>query len=151
MKDLKGNAVREVAVSYRAGETGFQIKESGDAHRVARMCFDENRIGYVEDFKILLLNRKHDVLGWADISRGGVAGTVVDAKVVFQHALVANASALILLHNHPSGNLQPSQADIALTVKLKKGGELLDIKVLDHLILVPNEGEYFSFADENLM
>jgi len=151
MKDLKGNAVREVTASYRAGETGFQITKSGDAHRVARMCFDENRIGYVEEFKILLLNKKHDVLGWADISRGGVAGTVVDAKVVFQHALVANASALVLLHNHPSGNLQPSQADIALTKKLKHGGELLDIQVLDHLILVPIEDEYFSFADENLM
>jgi DNA repair protein RadC len=84
------------------------------------------------------------------VSQGGLAGTVVDPKVVFAAALKARASSLILAHNHPSGNLKPSQADTDLTNKIKQGGELLDIAILDHLILSP-EGGYFSFADEGLM
>lgn len=83
----------------------------------------------------MLLNRMNKVLGIYLISVGGFAGTVCDPKVVFQAALKTNASSIILAHNHPSGNLKPSDADLQLTEKLKKGGKLLDIAVLDHLIL----------------
>jgi DNA repair protein RadC len=102
-----------------------------------------------EEFWVLLLNRNHQVLRKLSISRGGVSGTVVDPKLVFKHALSQLASALIVAHNHPSGHLKPSKADISLTEKLRDGGKLLEIPVLDHLILT-NEG-YLSFADENLL
>lgn len=102
-----------------------------------------------EEFWILLLNRANRVISREQISLGGVAGTVVDAKIIFRKAIEGMASSLILVHNHPSGNLQPSQQDIELTKKLKKAGETLDIAVLDHLIIASNN--YFSFADEHLI
>ncbi len=102
-----------------------------------------------EEFWILLLNRANRVIGREQISLGGVAGTVVDAKIVFRKAIEGMASSLILVHNHPSGNLQPSRQDIDLTRKLKKAGATLDIAVLDHLIIA--DSGYLSFADEGLM
>lgn len=99
-----------------------------------------------EEFWILLLNRSNLVIGRERISTGGVAGTVVDAKLIFKTALQALAPAIILCHNHPSGNLRPSQADIDITTKLRKGGESIDVTVLDHLIV--SERGYYSFADE---
>jgi DNA repair protein RadC len=123
-----------------------QIRSSRDAWQlIAPILMDLSH----EEFWILLLNRASRVIGREQISLGGVAGTVVDAKIVFRKAIESMASSLILVHNHPSGNLQPSQQDISLTQKLKKAGETLDIAVLDHLIIT--ERGYFSFADENKM
>jgi DNA repair protein RadC len=102
-----------------------------------------------EEFWILLLNRANRVIGRERVSIGGVAGTVVDAKMVFQKALQQLASSIILAHNHPSGNLRPSQADLDLTKKLKAAGKVMDIQVLDHLII--SEAGYTSLADDNLM
>ena len=102
-----------------------------------------------EEFWILLLNRANHVLGRQRISAGGVAGTVVDAKMVFKPAIELLASSIILIHNHPSGNLRPSQQDIDLTRKLKRAGEALDITVFDHLI-VARTG-FTSFMDEGIM
>jgi DNA repair protein RadC len=102
-----------------------------------------------EEFWIVLLNRANRVIGKVKISSGGVSGTVVDAKIVFRKALEERATSIILCHNHPSGNLRPSQADIDLTKKLKNAGQNLDISVLDHLII--SEKGYFSFADEGLL
>ena len=99
-----------------------------------------------EVFKIILLNRANRVLKVEMISVGGVSGTVVDPKVIFKKALGVQASSIILAHNHPSGNLKPSQADLSVTKRLVKAGESLDIKVIDHLIVA--EGGYYSFADE---
>ena len=100
-----------------------------------------------EEFWILLLNRANKVISKEQISAGGVSGTVVDAKIIFRKTLeTAPASSIILCHNHPSGNIRPSQADIDITQKLKKAGETLDISVLDHLII--GENGYYSFADE---
>ena len=100
----------------------------------------------IEEFMILCLNRANKILGWAKISQGGLSGTVADPKVIFQIALKANASCIILAHNHPSGNIKPSDADIKLTQKIKNAGEMLDLPVIDHIIL-SDEG-YYSFADE---
>ena len=100
-----------------------------------------------EEFWILLLNRANKLIDSIQISIGGVAGTVVDAKMVFQKALQHLASSIILAHNHPSGNLRPSQADIDLTKKLKQAGQHLDIQVLDHLIIT--HSAYTSMADEH--
>ena len=102
-----------------------------------------------EQFWILMLNRANRVIKKCMISQGGVAGTVADPKIIFKLALEELASGVILAHNHPSGNLTASQADIDLTKKLKDAGRLLDIQVLDHLIVAGQK--YFSFADEGLI
>lgn len=102
-----------------------------------------------EEFWILLLNHANRKMSVEQISEGGQAGTVVDPKKVFKLALEQNAAGIILCHNHPSGNLNPSQADKDLTDKLVKAGKFLDIKVLDHLIIA--DENYFSFADQGLM
>lgn len=106
-------------------------------------------IDYKEVFYIILLNNSNEVLGISKISEGGITGTVVDVRLVFQIALKSHAVGMILAHNHPSGTLKPSQADISLTKKLKNAGEILDVKVLDHLIITTEN--YFSFADENIL
>ena len=102
-----------------------------------------------EEFWILQLNRANHVIGRARISAGGVSGTVVDSKMVFKPAIEVLATSIILVHNHPSGNLKPSQADIELTRKLKEAGKHLDIAVLDHIIVAYSG--FYSFADENIM
>lgn len=101
-----------------------------------------------EEFWVIFLNRANQVIGKQNVSKGGVSGTVVDPKVVFKMAVQFPASAIILAHNHPSGNLKPSQADHQLTRKLKDAGRSLDIPVLDHLII--GDREYFSFVDEQV-
>lgn len=102
-----------------------------------------------EEFWVLLLNRANQVIRPLQISAGGVSGTVADPKLIFKAAVEHLASSLILAHNHPSGNLQPSQADRDLTKKLRGAGQLLDTPVLDHLILADHR--YLSFADEGIL
>ncbi|MFT6829074.1 MAG: DNA repair protein RadC [Roseivirga sp.] len=103
----------------------------------------------IEQFWIISLKRNNVVIQKRIISTGGISGTVADPKVIFNKALEDLASGIILVHNHPSGNLKPSQADIKLTEKLKNAGLLLDIPVLDHLIFT--DDGYFSFADESML
>ncbi|AFL81365.1 DNA repair protein radc [Aequorivita sublithincola DSM 14238] len=102
-----------------------------------------------EEFWILYLNNSNKIIKSAQLSKGGITGTVVDVRLAFKEALQLGAVGIILAHNHPSGTLKPSQADIQLTKKLKIAGDSLDIKVLDHLIIT--EKAYFSFADENML
>src|SRR5690554_1671348 len=102
-----------------------------------------------EEFWILYLNNSNKVIRNGQISKGGITSTLVDLRLVFKEALQIGAVGIILAHNHPSGTLKPSQADIHLTKKLKMAGDSLDIKVLDHLIVT--EKAYFSFADENML
>lgn len=102
-----------------------------------------------EEFWVILLNRANRVIKKYQISQGGVTGTVADPKIIFKAALEELASGVILAHNHPSGNLTASQADVDLTKKLAAGGRLLEIQVLDHLIIAGQK--YFSFADEGLI
>jgi DNA repair protein RadC len=102
-----------------------------------------------EEFWILVLNRANRVIRKHQISQGGVAGTIADPKIIFKLALDALGSSIILAHNHPSGNLTASQADIDLTKKLREAGKLLEIQVLDHVIVAGQK--YFSFADEGMI
>lgn len=102
-----------------------------------------------EEFHVLLLNRSNAVIRKEFVSRGGVSGTVVDPKIIFKIALDNLASSIILCHNHPSGNLRPSEQDISLTKKIKEAGLLLEMPILDHLIIT--DTGYFSFADEGMM
>lgn len=102
-----------------------------------------------EEFWLLMLNKASEVFSRERLSTGGMAGTVVDVKILFKTALESRAAAVIAIHNHPSGSLQPSQADIDLTRRLRKAGELLELPLLDHLIV--SERGYFSFADEGML
>jgi len=126
-----------------------KVNGSKDAYNVLLENWDDSKIEFVEQFKVLLLNRANKVLGVFEVSSGSSTGTVADPKLIFAAAIKANACGVILAHNHPSGNLQPSQADIDLTKKVKDGGKLLEIQVVDHLIIT-SEG-YYSFANEGLV
>ena len=138
-----------VKLSYVRENTGIkprQISCSREAYEYLLSLYDPGQIGHIEVFYMLLLNRNNFILGAHLVSVGGVAGTVVDPKIIFQTALLANASGIVLCHNHPSGNLKPSQQDADITKKLKHAGSFLDIAVNDHIIISP-EGDYYSFAD----
>jgi DNA repair protein RadC len=102
-----------------------------------------------EEFWVIMVNRANRVLKKQQISQGGVTGTVADPKLIFKTALQELASGIVLAHNHPSGNLTASKVDLDLTKKLKEGGKLLDIQVLDHIIIAGTR--YFSFADEGIL
>ena len=104
---------------------------------------------HVEFFYVLCLNRANQILGFNQISKGGFTGTIVDVRVIFQIALKACACSIICIHNHPSGSLNPSDADIQVNQKIKQAGEMLDIRLTDSLIITPEK--YFSFADEGIM
>lgn len=145
-------SVAEVTVTYRPNYKASErpkISKSQDIHLILKESWNEGKIELIEEFKMILLNRSNRVLGLFTVSIGGVSGTVADPKVIFSTALKGNASSIILAHNHPSGSLQPSQADVSLTQKLCSAGLLLDIAVLDHLILTSED--YFSFADNGMM
>ena len=154
MKQLKTACfpVQEVQIVYRpkfkASERP-QVSTSQEVHCILFNNWDLDKIELQEQFKILLLNRANRVIGIYEVSSGGMSGTVADPKLIFSTALKAGASSIILSHNHPSGNLKPSQADIALTQKIIKAGSFLDIAVLDHVIIT-SEG-YFSFQDEGII
>lgn len=144
--------VAEIQLSYKTKVKPSQrpqIRSSKDAYNVLLENWDEDKLEFIEQFKIILMNRGNRILGIFEVSTGGVGATVVDPKVIFAAAIKANSTSIILAHNHPSGQLKPSQADIKLTKKLTEGGQFLEIPVLDHII-VTGEG-YYSFADEGLL
>ena len=123
-----------------------RISSSRDAYNVIAAILSDL---HHEEFWLLLLNRANEVFARERLSIGGTSGTVVDLKLVLKTALDARASGFIAIHNHPSGNLEPSRADIELTEKLKQGGRILDLPMLDHLII--SERGYYSFADEGMI
>ncbi len=123
-----------------------KITSSQDAYN---LLYAELSDKYHEEFWILLLDRANKVIRKVNISEGGLAGTVADPKKIFQLALEQHASSIILAHNHPSNNLQPSDNDIQLTKKIVAGGKSLDISILDHLII--GNDKFYSFADEGMM
>lgn len=146
------NNVAEVELVYRnkvKASLRPVVKSSKDAYRLLLESWDKNKLEFIEQFRLLLLNRSGKVLGLLDVSTGGICGTVADPRVVFAAALKANAAAVILSHNHPSGNTKPSREDEKLTDKMKEAGKLLDITVHDHIIVAAEE--YYSFADEGLL
>ena len=150
--DLQNTKVAEVQLSYKTTVKASerpQINTSDDVYRVLKENWNYEIIEFIKEFKVLLLNRANRVIGIVPISVGGTAGTIADPKVIFVSALKCNASSIVLCHNHPSGNLKPSQADIELTKKLKNAGQFLDLPILEHIILTKES--YLSFADEGLM
>jgi len=143
------NLIGEVELNYKPKEKATtKVTRSQDAADYLRQVWSQ-QMEYREEFMILLLNRANKILGWVKISAGGTTGTIADPKMIFQAALLANAAAIVLCHNHPSDNLQPSEGDRQITKKLVEAGRLLDISVIDHVILTENS--FFSFADEGLI
>lgn len=122
------------------------LQTSLDVAEILRKCYNQDTFFMQEQFIVLMLNQSNKLIGFYPLSRGGLTSTVVDVRLIFSTAINSFATSIIISHNHPSGNRNPSKHDIVLTKKIKEAGELLDIKLLDHLILT-NES-YFSFADE---
>jgi len=119
-------------------------KDAADAFRAIWPAYDHIEFSYM-----LMMNRQNHILGYHQLSKGGMTGAVVDVRVVFQVALKACATSLILAHNHPSGNLDTSDADRKITRQIKEAGLILDIPLLDHLIMTTDS--YLSMADEGLI
>ena len=144
MKKYK-NTISEYSLKYTKSEIQkTKITTSESASNVIRKFYFDD-INIYESFFILLLNRANNTTGFAKISQGGTAGTVVDIKIIAKYAVESLSSAVIICHNHPSGNIKPSEADINITKKIKDALLLLDISLTDHIIL--SENNYYSFAD----
>jgi DNA repair protein RadC len=139
----------EIKVTYKSRNTEKpKITSSLDVYSQALQIYDSTELELREKFYVLFLNRANHVLGFHCHSVGGIAGTVVDIRLIMSLALKVVASAIILIHNHPSGNLKPSEQDREITQRLKDAGKLLDITVFDHVIITGKLGDYYSFADE---
>jgi DNA repair protein RadC len=126
-----------------------KVTNSKDAYEFLKKAFDRRLLQLQESFVVLYLDRANQISGYYKHSVGGIAGTVADPRIIFATAIASASSGLILSHNHPSGNLTPRQADIEITRKIKEGGKLLEIQLLDHVIVTKTG--YYSFADEGLI
>lgn len=126
-----------------------RITTSYEAFEALKLFWNMDTIYLFEEFYVLYLDRKNGVIGYRNMNRGSNCGTVVDTKLIFSIALKISASSFILSHNHPSGNMKPSNCDMTLTKKIKNGAETLDLKMLDHLIVTPET--FYSFADEGII
>jgi DNA repair protein RadC len=155
LKKVKGIGEAKAITIAAALELGRRRKDE-DAKQIEIVKTSREVFNYFEplladlpheEFWILLLARNRKVIARVKISEGGVAGTVVDTKIIFKHAIENLASYIVLCHNHPSGNLQPSTADIQITKNLKNAAKLLDIDIVDHIIIGNNK--YYSFADND--
>ena len=142
--------ISEIEIIYKPQKYSVGVvANSIQAEAVFRNFWNADTIEYFEEFKVMYLDRMRHVLGIYSHSQGGLAGTMCDVRMIFQGALKANAHFIILAHNHPSGNLEPSEGDKELTRKLKEAGKLLEIPVTDHLILT--DYSYLSFADNGYL
>ncbi|CAA9200974.1 JAB domain-containing protein [Flavobacterium collinsii] len=146
------NQVAEIQLIYKtkvkASDRPY-ISSSKTVYQLALQFWNPDTIEFFEEFKILLLNQSNKVLGMYEVSSGGIAGTSVDLRLIFAAALKANAVSLIMIHNHPSGQVKPSEADKQITRKVREAGGILNITLLDHLIITPET--YYSFVDEGAL
>jgi DNA repair protein RadC len=143
--------VAEIEISYRPAISNKPIiKSSLDAYNIVATFFPSSKIALQEKFVAMYLNRANRVLGVYELSNGGISGTVVDIRLLLSVALKTAASGIILCHNHPSGNLQPSTQDEEITKKIIAASKLLDITILDHMIVSP-ENSFYSFAEEGVL
>lgn len=140
--------IPQIRLSYVADVSSMvqTVNTSSLCADLFRATFEEGEMDYREWFKVMYLSRSMKPLGIHTISMGGTTATLVDVKIIFTGALLANAQTIVLCHNHPSGNLSPSSQDDSLTRKLVEAGKLLDLKVTDHIIL--SSKGYYSYCDE---
>jgi DNA repair protein RadC len=143
--------VPEIKIRYNKSRKGFlgKVANSKDSFEFLKKVFDKRTLQLQESFVVVYLNRANQILGYYKHSIGGITGTVADPRIIFATAIASASSGIILSHNHPSGNLTASQADIEITRKIKEGGKLLEVQLLDHLIVTKTG--YFSFADQGLI
>lgn len=144
--------VGEVTLGYKRRKSIIahkRILSSVDSANIFRQLYKPNTIEYKEYFYILLLNNNNDVLYYSIISEGNITESLVDVRIIMQAALLVNATQIILCHNHPSGNLIPSIQDRQITDKIIQAGNIMNIRVLDHIILTVND--YYSFNDNGFM
>lgn len=142
--------VSEITVSYRnSNPERIKISNSRDLFNLVSQHWDMGLIEYQEEVKVFLLNKANIVLGIYEASKGGITSSIVDFRIILGIALKCNAVQLVLIHNHPSGNLKPSDADISITKKLKQACGLLELTLLDHLIV--REDGYYSFSDSGMI
>jgi DNA repair protein RadC len=145
--------VNEISISYTQkikNDIRVNIKTSEAAATYLRKIWNPDTLNIHETFMVIMLNNANYVNGFYTLSTGGINSTCVDIRILYAIVLKSLSTSIILAHNHPSGNLNPSEADKKLTQKVVKAGNLFDIKTLDHIILSP-ENKYFSFADESLL
>lgn len=145
--------INELQLSYSVQQRVFDepaLTTSFKAHEYVKQAYDPNNISFKEEFVAVALNKANKPLGVIRMSNGGIDATIVDVRILMAALLKSLATAVILCHNHPSGKLKPSDADIRLTNKIKEACSYFDIKLLDHIILSPT-GNYFSFADEGIL
>lgn len=150
MIEYKTNIPKYSLVKEPTDIKKVKINCSRDLANYARQ-FYKTDIEIYESFFLVLLNRANNTTGYVKISQGGTAGTVVDLKILAYYAIKSISSAIALVHNHPSGETKPSNQDRDITKKIVSGLKLLDVTVLDHIIIGPDEKKYFSFADEGLL
>ena len=142
--------VSEIKISYsNRNNIKVKVTNSQMIYNLIMNHWNLDIIEYQEEVKIILLNRANIVLGIYEMSKGGISGTVVDVRIILGVALKCNASSIIMVHNHPSGKLTPSDTDKSITKRLKEACSLLDLSLLDHLIIT-KEG-YYSFTDEGVL
>ena len=142
--------VAEIQVSYKPNKVfKFKIEDSKKSFELILQKWEQDRIEMQEEVKVLLLNRNNKVLGIYALAKGGITSCVVDVRIILAVALKALATGIILVHNHPSGNLNPSTDDKKITEQLNSSCKLMGITLLDHLIITKDD--YFSFADEGLL
>lgn len=147
---MKFNIVNEIKLSYsRKGNCERSIASSRDAMEIFREHFDADELDYRESFFALYLNQANKVLGIKKISESGISSTLVDVRIVLQAALLCNASGIIVAHNHPSGNLNPSSSDIKMTTQIKEACKVMNMTLLDHVILTSDS--HYSFADDGMI
>ena len=148
---MKPEVISEIEISYKPKRSNHPVvKSSNDAYNYLKQFYPEETIALVEQFTVAFLNRANRIIGISVVSKGGLTGTVADPRLIMATALKAAATGIILCHNHPSGNLQASVADVEITKNIESACKFLDIKLLDHLIISPN-GDYYSFTDEGIL
>jgi DNA repair protein RadC len=144
----------ELTVSYRVTPDWYSLptlSSSEDSYKAVYPHFPPNTIALQEHFIVCFLNRANKMVGVYHTSSGGITHTVADPRIILGVALKTTASIIIISHNHPSGNLKASIADIELTKRLTEAGKLLEINVLDHIIVTPEDGKYLSLAEQGLI
>ena len=149
MKTYKSE-MPEITLKYKSGNIKkVKIVSSNDVFELSKKMFNQDTLELTEEFVCIYLNRQNNSIGWFRLSKGGITSIVVDIRIIYATALQCGATSLIIMHNHPSGNRQPSTEDVNLTEKVNAAGEVLDIKLLDHIIVTTDK--YYSFADEGII
>ena len=147
--EFKGK-LPEITLKYKSGDVNrLKIKNSKSAFNVLKKLYDSDTINYCETVIVLFLNKANNTISWIKLNQGGMTGTIIDTRMLFSAALNCGATSFILSHNHPSGNVKPSESDKKITKKIKEAGIIMDIEMIDHIIV--SNKVFFSFADNGLI